>query len=82
MPPLFQGLRRSTLFGFNDPPLYLKLFLWQMHMGRCSGPGGRVLQVHEVAKLALNQLCLCHHDPAFRVAAFAGLILSFVNLDI
>ena len=32
-------------------------------MARCSGPGGRVLHVHEVLKLALKNLCLCHHDP-------------------
>jgi len=34
-----------------------------MHMARCSGPGGRVLHIHEVLKLALKNLCLCHHDP-------------------
>ena len=53
----------SAHFGLDSPPLYVKLFLWQMHMGRCTGPGGRILQVHEVSKLALMRLCLCHHDP-------------------
>ena len=45
-----------------------RLWLWQAHMARCGGPGGRWLQVHDVLKLGLKHLILCHSEPGGTLA--------------